>query len=81
MHPDSVFRKPLESNNTNKHRGFDYKGKILKKTMSSKMFTSNELLHDYLVKLDNIIYNGFENIKTIRGFYGISRDKNDKRFN
>lgn len=78
---DSVFRTALSRGETTKHTGYDYKGKILKNTMSGRMFTSNKTMYDFLAKLDSTIYETFEQIKSIRGFYSIARGINDRKFN
>lgn len=81
MLKDSVFRAPLKRNvERTQYDGFNYKGQILKRTMSNSMFTSNKTLYDFLMKLDGMIYEMFDNIKTIKLHHNIARDKYDRDF-
>lgn len=82
MVENSIYRVALNRNVTPSiHQGFDYKGQILKRTMSPAMFTSNKTLYDYLMRLDDIIYEMFNNTKRIKSFYSWGRDKFDRSFN
>jgi len=78
---NSVFKSELYRKCTNKYLGYNYKGKILKNTMSEKMFTSNNTLYEYLMHIDDILYEIFNGIKSIRNFMSISRDKHDRDMN
>lgn len=77
----SLYKRIIEKDVVFINTGYNYKGNILKRTMSSKMFTSNQLLYDYLMKLDDIIYQLFDNIKSIKNIMSIARDKDDRNYN
>lgn len=78
---NSVFRHTITRKNTNRHNGYDYKGKIMKNTLSNQMFSGNKFVYDFIMKIDGIIYELYESIKTIKTFKSISRDKYDRNFN
>ncbi len=81
MLKDSVFRAPIYRNVTKtQYDGDNYKGKILKRTMSPAMFNSNKTVYTFLIKLDNMIYEMFEDVKQIKLFRSLGRDKYDTRF-
>jgi len=78
---NSAFKSALYRKCTNKYLGYDYKGKILKNTMSEKMFTSNNFIYEYLMHIDDMLYEIFNGVKSIRNFMSISRDKHDRDMN
>ena len=81
MLKDSPFRAPLYRNvSKTKYDGYNYKGQILKRTMSPVMFNSNRNIYNFLLKLDNMIYEVFEQVKQIKLFRSLARDKFDTRF-
>jgi hypothetical protein len=66
MVKDSVFRPIYERNEKRMHLGFQYKGQILKKSMSGQMFGVNDLLDTYLAKVESIVYEWVEAVKQIK---------------
>jgi hypothetical protein len=48
MLKNSVFYKPIHRKESKAYRGYDYKGKILKNTMSEAMFNNGEFLYNFL---------------------------------
>lgn len=77
----SLYIQIIEKDNVYINTGYDYKGSILKRTMSNKMFSGNQLMYDFLMKLDGIIYQLFDNVKSIKNIMLIARDKNDRNYN
>ena len=66
MVKDSIFRPIYDRREQRLHLGFDYKGQILKRTLSSQMFEVNETLDTYLSKIENIVYEWVESVKQIK---------------
>jgi hypothetical protein len=66
MIKDSIYRPIFERREKRLNVGFNYKGQILKKTLSSQMFGSNQLLDYLLEQLENIIYEWVEGVKQIK---------------
>jgi len=62
-----------------KNTGFDYKGQILKRTMSRQMFDKNPYLDAILLKLENIWQYLFDEVKSIKTYFNYAADKNEKR--
>lgn len=81
MIKDSVYRHALNKSNSNKYMGYDYKGHILKNSMSNRMFSTNKFMYDFLMKIEYIIHEIYESVKTIKSSMNISRDKFDRNFN
>jgi len=81
MLKNSVFYKPIHRKESKAYRGYDYKGKILKNTMSEAMFNNGEFLYNFLMKIDDFVYNLIEGVKTIHVFNMIAVDKNDRSIN
>jgi hypothetical protein len=66
MVKDSIFRPIYDRREQRLHLGFDYKGQILKRTLSSQMFEVNETLDTYLSKIESIVYEWVESVKQIK---------------
>jgi len=64
-----------------KNTGYDYKGKILPKMLSSQMFNKNKYLTALLIKLEDIWYFIFDSVKSIKVFANYAIDKNENRIN
>lgn len=66
MVKDSIFRPIYDRREQRLHQGFNYKGQILKRTLSSQMFDVNETLDTYLSKIESIVYEWVEAVKQIK---------------
>lgn len=78
---NSIFRHIYERKEKRLHLGFDYKGQILKKTMSGQMFGVNETLDRFLEDLDDILYEHIEAVKQIKVFANPALDKYERKIN
>ena len=63
-----------------KNVGYDYKGKIFSKTMSSYLL-KDPIRRDILTKLEDIVYFLVEKTKYIKNFINYTVDKNYKHLN
>ena len=61
--------------------GYDYKGNILKKTLSGQMFGVNPTLDTYLSKIDAIVYEWIEAVKQIKINVNPALDKYENKIN
>lgn len=66
MVKDSIYRPIYKRRESLLHTGFDYKGQILKRTLSSQMFNVNETLTTYITNLESIVYEWVEAVKQIK---------------
>jgi hypothetical protein len=66
MVKDSIFRPIYKRHEKRMHTGFNYKGQILKRTLSSQMFGANETLDTFLSKIESIVYEWVEAVKQIK---------------
>lgn len=66
MVKDSIYRPIYERKEKRRNVGFDYKGQILKRSLSSQMFGAHPLL-DYLIEqVEKIVYEWVEAVKQIK---------------
>jgi hypothetical protein len=66
MVKNSIYRPIFDRREKRENKGFDYKGQILKKTLSSQMFGAHPLL-DYLIQqVESIVYEWVEAVKQIK---------------
>ena len=56
MVKDSIYRPIYERKEKRQNLGFNYKGQILKKTLSSQMFGAHPLLDYLLDQVEKIVY-------------------------
>lgn len=66
MVKNSIYRKIYERKEKRLNLGFDYKGQILKRTLSSQMFGISSLLDTYLSKVEEVVYEWVEAVKQIK---------------
>jgi hypothetical protein len=66
MVKDSIYRPIYERKEQRKNTGFDYRGQILKKTLSSQMFGAHPLLDYLLAQVEKIVYEWVEAVKQIK---------------
>ena len=76
---DSPFTLLKQSKDQLLHTGFDYRGQILRRTMSRDMFRSNAVLVGFLERLDAMTYELIECVKRIKTFASLAMDKNERR--
>jgi hypothetical protein len=66
MVKDSIYRPIYQRRESRKNLGFDYKGQILKRTLSSRMFGAHPLLDYLLGQVEAIVYEWVEAVKQIK---------------
>jgi hypothetical protein len=66
MIKDSIYRPIFTRNEARKNTGYDYKGKILKNSLSSQMFGSHPLLDYLLEQVEKIVFEWVEGVKQIK---------------
>ncbi len=66
MIKESIYRPIYERREKRRNLGFDYKGNILKKTLSSQMFGAHPLLDYLLEQVEKIVYEWVEAVKQIK---------------
>jgi len=66
MVKDSIYRPIYERREKRKNLGFDYKGNILKKSLSSQMFGAHPLLDYLLQQVEKVVYEWVESVKQIK---------------
>lgn len=76
---DSPYTKLKQSKDVLLHTGFDYKGQVLKRTLSRQMFRTNDTLLGFLERIDTVIYELIESVKRIKTFGNPALDKNERR--
>jgi len=77
---DSFYDKTYSRNEKINNIGFDYKDKILRRTVSSYLF-KDPVRASILDKFESWIYFLVDQVKTIRTFYNFTVDKNYKKLN
>ena len=63
-----------------KNLGFEYSGKIFKKTVSPEIY-SNPLQKPLITKIEQLIYYLIETTKNIKKWVSIAHEKNSSRIN
>ncbi len=81
MTKNSIYKAAYERRENRLHQGFDYKGKILQKTMSSQMFGVNPTLDQFLADIDDIMYEHIESVKQIKVWANPALDKYETKIN
>lgn len=66
MVKNSIYRPIFDRREKRLNNGFDYKGQILKKTLSSQMFGAHPLLDYLLQQVELIVYEWVEAVKQIK---------------
>lgn len=66
MIKDSIYRPIYTRNEARKNNGYDYKGKILKNSLSSQMYGAHPLLDYLLARVELIVYEWVEAVKQIK---------------
>lgn len=81
MVKDSLFRLAFERNEKRLHIGYNYKGKIMKNTLSSQMFKVNKTLDFFIEKIDSIVFELIEAVKQIKIYCNPALDKYENKLN
>jgi len=81
MVKNSKFRPAFERREQRMHTGFNYKGKIMRKSLSSQMFDVNKTLNKFISNLDSAFYECIEAVKQIKIFANPAVDKHEKNIN
>lgn len=81
MTKNSIFKPAFDRRENRLHTGYDYKGKILKKTMSSQMFGVNPTLDQFLADIDDVVYEHIEAVKQIKVWANPALDKYENKIN
>jgi hypothetical protein len=79
MVKDSIYRPIYERKEKRQNLGFNYKGQILKKTLSSQMFGSHPLLDYLLDQVEKIVYEWVEAVKQIKISVNPALDKYENK--
>ena len=66
MVKDSIYRPIYERKEKRRNIGFDYKGQILKRSLSSRMFGAHPLLDYLIAQVEKIVYEWVEAVKQIK---------------
>jgi hypothetical protein len=77
---ESLYNVTENSRNDIKNKGFDYKGKIFEKTMSSFLFRE-EKRANILAQIETIYYDLIQRVKQIKIHFDYAKKKDYKDFN
>jgi hypothetical protein len=81
MVKDSIYRPVYERRENRKNLGFNYKGQILKRSLSSQMFGVNETLDYFLEQVEKVVYEWVESVKQIKIHANPALDKYENQLN
>ena len=69
----------IESQNDDRsNKGFDYEGKIFKKTLSNQVINGDSNRVDILASMEKVVYQLFETTKYIKNYINYTVPKNNK---
>jgi hypothetical protein len=71
-----LYKSTFNRNTSLLNKGFDYKGKILSKTLSRRMF-ENPNIANFLSFVENIVTHNVESIKNIKKLFAYSISKHN----
>jgi len=71
-----LYKSTFNRNISLLNKGFDYKGKILSKTLSRRMF-ENQNIANFLSFVENIVTHNVESIKNIKKLFAYSISKHN----
>lgn len=74
----SIYSYTFENGESIKNRGYDYKGKLFKNSMSTHLFKNDNVI-GFIEYLDSIFFEYIEAVKKIRVFYNFTVDKDYKK--
>ena len=81
MVKDSIYKPIFERREKRLHRGYDYKDKIMKNTLSNQMFGVNPDLDKFIKSINDVVYNWIESVKQIKIFANPAVDKYENKIN
>jgi len=76
---DSPYTKIKQSQDVLLNVGYDYEGKVLRRTMSKQMYRANSTMVGFLDRIDRVVYELIECVKRIKTFANPALDKNERR--
>ena len=79
MVKDSIFRPIYDRQEKRIHKGYDYRNKILKNSISSQLIGVSPLFDGYIAKLELVIYEWVESVKQIKIFVNPALDKYENK--
>jgi hypothetical protein len=79
MVKDSIYRPIYERKEKRLNVGFDYKGKILKRTLSSQLFNVNTTLSTFISNIEKVVYEWVESVKRIKIHANPALDKYENK--
>lgn len=79
MVKDSIYRPIYERKESRLHVGYDYRGKILKNTLSSQMFAGGDTLIGFIAHIEKIVHEWVEAVKQIKIHVNPALDKNESK--
>lgn len=79
MIADSPYTKLKQSKDNLLHTGFDYRGQVMRRTLSKQMYRTNSVLTGFIDWVDKIVYELIESVKRIKTFGNPALDKNERR--
>lgn len=65
-------------NDIRSNKGFDYEGKIFKKTLSNQVMQGDANRIDILASIERVVYQLFETTKYIKNYINYTVPKNNK---
>lgn len=81
MLKNSPYRKTYSRKDKRLHLGFNYEGKILKKTTSNQLWGVSEIFDTFLNRIDSVMFNLFESVKQIKVWNNPALDKHENKLN
>jgi len=81
MTKNSIFRAAFNRRQQLLHTGYDYKDKLMQKTLSNQMYGVNETLDTFLENINEVMYENVEAVKQIKIFANPALDKYERNIN
>jgi hypothetical protein len=81
MTKNSIFRAAFNRRQQLLNAGYDYKDKLMQKTLSNQMYGVNETLDTFLENINEVMYENVEAVKQIKIFANPALDKYERNIN
>jgi hypothetical protein len=81
MTKNSIFRAAFNRRQQLLNTGYDYKDKLMQKTLSNQMYGVNETLDTFLENINEVMYENVEAVKQIKIFANPALDKYERNIN
>ena len=81
MTKNSIFRAAFNRRQQLLNTGYDYKDKLMQKTLSNQMYGVNETLDTFLENINEVMYENVEAVKQIKIFSNPALDKYERNIN